>query len=254
MAERDNTPGSAGPPPTDTSQSTSKKTADARPGATLIASSRAGILRGNELDPSFGRLLQHGRAPYQNRPDQDLSYFVRILTNRGKRRTFWGKDLDRALNQAETRPQTGDLIGVRRIAREPITRMEKQRDAQGRVMDELERQGFRARWQVEKVQFFSERARRARLVRDAQVDVSRAVRSEPALRSSFMSIAAAEKYATQTFKDPQERERFMTHLREVLASSIHRGEPVPDIRLRDRQQTTERQGATPPKKRDEPTR
>jgi len=198
--------------------------------------------------------LQHGRAPYQNRPDQDLSYFVRILTNRGKQRTFWGKDLDRAVNQGETRPKIGDLIGVRRIAREPITRMETQRDAQGRVIDEAERQGFRARWQVETVQFFSERARRARLVRDAQVDVSRAVRADPALRSSFMSIGTAEKYAAQTFKDPHERERFMTHLREVLAGSIHRGEPVPDVRMRDRQQTPERQPAAPPKRRDEPTR
>ena len=42
----------------------------------------------------IGRLQAHGRAQYQFRAGEDVSYYLKVLTNRGER-TLWGKDLER---------------------------------------------------------------------------------------------------------------------------------------------------------------
>ncbi len=157
-----------------------------------------------------GRLLGHGRAHYQWRRDQDLSYFVQIQTERGSR-TFWGKDLDRAVSLSRTRPQIGDLVGIRRTPQE----------------------GRRARWEVESPQFFAERARQARLVRDAHTDTQAAVRAHPELRSTFISLRAAEKVAAQRITDPRDRARFVELVREAMATSIARGQPLPELGFKD---------------------
>jgi hypothetical protein len=44
-------------------------------------------------------------------------------------------------------------------------------------------------------------------------------------------------------------------IREAISDSIQRGEPIPDIKLRNKTRTDATQPSTPPKKnRDEPTR
>ena len=70
--------------------------------------------RGGQL--LIGRLTEHGRAAYQFRSGEDLSYYVKLLTSRGER-TLWGKDLERAISVGETQPKVGDLVGARRVGR-----------------------------------------------------------------------------------------------------------------------------------------
>jgi len=106
----------------------------------------------------IGRLKDHGPASYQFRRDEDPSYYVRLLTSRGER-TLWGKDLERALRDGETRPKPGDLIGARRIGRDAVTVTARERDAEGRVIAQEEHHAHRTRWVVEKVTFFAERVR-----------------------------------------------------------------------------------------------
>jgi hypothetical protein len=50
-----------------------------------------------------GRLQGHGSANYQFRSDQDPSYYVRLLTDRGEK-VLWGKDLKRAIESSSTQP------------------------------------------------------------------------------------------------------------------------------------------------------
>src|SRR5487761_264144 len=57
--------------------------------------SRSGPTRTRGGQLLVGRLTEHGRAPYQFRSGEDLSYYVKLLTSRGER-TLWGKDLERA--------------------------------------------------------------------------------------------------------------------------------------------------------------
>lgn len=208
--------------------------------------------RGGEL--LVGRLTAHGRAHYQFRSGEGLSYYVKLLTSRGER-TLWGKDLERAISASETQPKAGDLVGARRVARRAVTITTRQRDAEGRVVRQEEHHAHRTRWVVEKVKFFADRARLARRVRDEQADVRESVRTHPELKSTFLSFRAAEDFADRRIADPTDRARFLELVRTAMTGSIHKGEPLPSVRLRDQRRRSE---GTPPKvpgpKRGEPTR
>lgn len=180
----------------------------------------------------IGRLTDHGVANYQFRRDENSSYYVKVLTSRGVK-VLWGKDLERALVAAETHPKKGDLVGVRRTGREAVTITARRRDSSGRVISEESQVAHRTRWVLEKVQFFAERARLARRVRDEQLDVRQAVRAHPELKSTFLSLRAAEDYAARRISNPEDREKFLTLVREAVAGSIKKGEPLPAVRLRD---------------------
>jgi hypothetical protein len=117
------------------------------------------------------------------------------------------------------------------------------------VIAEEAQLAHRTRWVLEKVQFFAERARLARRVRDEQLDVREAVRAHPELKSTFLSVRAAEEFAAKRIADPKDRDRFMKLVREAVAGSIQKGEPLPAVRLRDRAPTV-----TEPKTPKDPTR
>ena len=221
-------------------------------GASRLATRTLKPTRGGSL--VIGRLTEHGRANYQYRADENASYFVKVLTSRGAK-TLWGKDLERALTSGETRPKVGDLIGARRAGRETVTVTARRRVADGRIVAEEAHYAHRTRWVVEKVQFFAERARLARRLRDEQADVRETVRAHPELKSSFLSVRAAQDFAARRIADPKDRERFLSLMREAMAASIHRGEPLPDVRLRDPVRTQEPAKEKPRQPRpDDPTR
>jgi hypothetical protein len=207
--------------------------------------------RGGQL--LIGKLKEFGDANYQFRAREDTSYYVKLLTSRGER-TLWGKDLKRALTEGETRPKVGDLVGARRIAREAVTVTSRQRDTEGRVTAQEERHAHRTRWVLEKVTFFAERARMARRLRDEQADVRESVRAHPELKSTFLSVRAAEEFAAQRIGNPQDRERFLELVRGAIAGSIHKGEPLPSVQLRDKHQRDTALATSAKPKRDEPTR
>lgn len=224
-----------------------------RPGG-AASERRPDLSRRRGEDLLIGRLIAHGEAKYQYRADQDASYYLKLLTSRGPR-TLWGKDLERALREAETAPRPGDLVGVRRTAREAVTITSRERDAEGRVVSQTERHAHRSRWVVEKVAFFAERARLARRVRDEQVDVRAAVRAHPELRSTFLSVRAAEEFAAGKIRDPADRARFMELIRGAMAGSIQNGEPLPAIRMKTPEgPKADPQRSQPSKTRDDPTR
>lgn len=200
----------------------------------------------------IGRLVAHGRANYQYRADEDPSYYVKLLTSRGPR-TLWGKDLQRALADAETRPQAGDLVGARRTLREAVIVTNRQRNASGEVIAQSERQAHRSHWVVEKVTYFAERARLARQVRDEQVDAKAAVKAHPELRSAFLSVRAAEEFAARKIADPNDRARFMELIRGAMAGSIQNGLPLPTVRMRDTGRAVDKP-SPPTKRREDPTR
>ncbi len=179
-----------------------------------------------------GRLTEHGRANYQFRTDENASYHVKLHTRRGAQ-TLWGKDLERAVSSGETRPKVGELVGARRIGREAVTVTARRRVADGRIVTEEAHHAHRTRWVVEKVQFFAERARLARRLRDEQADVRETMRVHPELKSTFLSVRAAEDFAARRIADPKDRERFLSLMREAMAASIQKGEPLPTVRLRN---------------------
>jgi hypothetical protein len=191
-----------------------------------------------------GRLIEHGVANYEFRSTQDPSYYLKILTNRGER-LLWGKGLKSALDSAQTAPKTGDVIGARRVSRQAVSISKSGQPAETK---------FRTTWEVEKASFFADRARRARLVRDGQTDVRETVRAHPELKSTFLSLRSAEELAAQRIANPADRERFLSLVREAIAGSINRGEPLPEVRLRERTKTAEEKTTQRAPDRDEPTK
>jgi len=211
--------------------------------------------RGQDL--VIGRLQDFGRAPYQFRSGESESYFVKLLTRRGEK-MLWGKDLERALSNSATQPERGDQVGARRSGRDAVTIVAKERDAEGRVVRQSEQLAHRQRWVVEKVQFFAERSRLAQRVRDEQADLRETVRTHPELASTFISLQGAKDLAERRIADPRDRERFLNLVREAMARSIHRGEPLPSVRLntpaRSANRTSQSSEAQRSKGRDAPTR
>ena len=184
------------------------------------------------LEPlTVGRLLAHGHATYQFRQGEAPSYFVRLLTDRGER-ALWGKDLERAIATSATRPQLGDLVGARRVGREAVTVLSRERDGEGRVIAQSEQLAHRNRWVLEKVQFFAERAQLARRVREGQLAARQSVREHPELASTFLTLRGAEQIAERRIADPADRVKFVALVREAIAASIQKGEPLPAVRLK----------------------
>ncbi len=71
---------------------------------------------GQTLAP--GRLVEHGKAPYENDPKNRDSYFVTLENDRGQQHTTWGVDLERAMKDAA--PEIGAKIGLEHAGSETV--------------------------------------------------------------------------------------------------------------------------------------
>ncbi len=179
-----------------------------------------------------GRLIDYGVAAYRHDPHEPISYFVKIETPKGERE-IWGVDLKRALKESLTQPKIGDDIALRAVRRDTVTVQGHERDPHGKVVGQKPLDTHRNRWVVEKREFFAERAAAARTLRDPTVDPKLAARRHPELVGTYLQMHAAQ-IAARQFRDPQDRERFVSHVRTALANAVARGEPLPPVRLKEK--------------------
>jgi hypothetical protein len=89
---------------------------------------------------------------------------------------------------------------------------------------------------------------------DVQADARESVRAHPELKSTFLSLRAAEAFAAQRIADPNDRARCLDLVRHAMAGSIRKGEPPPSVRLRDQRARSEAKPPVATPKREEPTR
>ena len=73
----------------------------------------------NEFTNRGGILVDHGEAPYENKPENRKSYFVTLETSEGQQNTIWGVDLKRAMK--ESAAEIGDRIGLEHKGSQPVT-------------------------------------------------------------------------------------------------------------------------------------
>jgi hypothetical protein len=179
-----------------------------------------------------GRLLDHGRDTYHFDPHEEISYFMRVQTPHGKR-TYWGKDLQRAMDQSLTQPQIGEEIVLKMTGRDNVTVKRRERDSNGTLLKESDLDTHRNRWVIEKREFFEAREAAAAMLRDPQIEPKRAVQSHPQLAGSYLNLHAAE-IAAKTLRDPEDQKKFVTLVRTALADAIERGDPIQPVRLRER--------------------
>jgi hypothetical protein len=189
---------------------------------------------------TLGILVRHGRAPLEFKSEAALSYFVTLDTPRGER-TLWSRGLERALIESRTQPKPGDAIGVRENGIDPLTVTVRVRDREGRVVTQKQTETPRGHWIVEKREFFDERAAAAAALRDPRVSRRAAVRDHPDLLGAYWALDSAGKVATSRIANPESRSRFVALVREALAHTVERGEPLPQAgkELHDRASRSE---------------
>lgn len=181
----------------------------------------------------LGRLVDHGRATYHHESQAAMSYFVKLETPRGER-TVWGVDLERALRESLTQPEPGNLIGLRAVRREAVTVKARERDAEGKVLHEQNLATHRNRWIIEQQSFFATRAAAAEMVRDPKIDARKGVKEHPGLAGTYLYLKGAREVAQRRIRDPEDQRKFVSTVRDALADSVARGEPLPVMRLRQR--------------------
>ena len=197
----------------------------AEPGSTESRS------RGAGKDLIAGRLIDHGREPYNFHPQEEMSYFVRLETPDGKR-LIWGKDLRRALEKSLTQPKIGDEVALRRTGADSVTVKRRERDDTGKLLKETDLATHRNRWVIEKREFFQARESAARVVLDARVAPREAVKQHPELAGTYLNLHAAE-IAARRLRDPEDQKKFVALVRGALADAVARGEPLQPVRLRE---------------------
>jgi hypothetical protein len=211
-----------------------EQTAEARPPGGPTKGSRGARTpdRSAAQELMTGRLIEHGRAPFQHDRHQPMSYFTKIETKQGER-VIWGVDLERAFSESVTKPRVGDDIGLRSVRKDSVTVKATKRDVNGKVIGESDLAALRNRWIVEKREFFEARDAAAKAVRDSRVPPRDAVKAHPELVGTYLQIRAAE-LAAKKLKDPNDRTRFVSTVRAALAESVAQGEPAPRVTLRER--------------------
>jgi hypothetical protein len=185
----------------------------------------------------LGKLVGHGAAPYQGDPEGSNSYFIRIRafeTEAAARRAAlaadesarpidgrstqqsdgrdsggihiaWGTGLKWAIRDSKSHVKVGDIVGVRRVGRQP-----------------LDGGKYQNLWEVEKVQFITRRHLNARKV----VEEYRAARQDgiddPEARALYFIQANAEKLAALRYPNPEDQKRFIAGISRAIERSPER--------------------------------
>ena len=180
-----------------------------------------------------GRLVDHGPAPYQHKPAQPMSYYVRIETERGDQE-IWGVDLERAVRQSLSTPGVGDEVGLRAVGREPVTVIAPRLDPSGREVGRDELGVHRNTWILESKKFMDRRFRMADTFRNASISAAEAVKQFPELEGSYLQLQMAHAGVEQSITGSEAREQFVDHLRAHLAKTIEYGQPLEPVHLKAR--------------------
>jgi hypothetical protein len=179
----------------------------------------------------FGKLLASGEAPYRFQEGASPSCFLRLATDQGER-VLWGKDFPRALAEAQSPPQVGDLVGVQSLGRRPVTVKVPVRGEDGAVSGFEDVAAHRNTWLVEAPAFFEARHAREAALRDPGQSRGDLARSHPELAAAIAWLHLAERLAQSRIADPDDQQRFVAMVREGLAQAVGRSEAIPAPKLR----------------------
>lgn len=94
------------------------------------------------------RIIAHGAAPYQNQPDKQMSYFVRLEAN-GRERTVWGAGLPDALRQSGA--DVGDRIELHNLGKQLVEIEVPVHNSDGKVVGHEQKSVTRNVWQMDVV-------------------------------------------------------------------------------------------------------
>lgn len=181
----------------------------------------------NELD-SFETLVDHGKAPYQHKKENSMSYFA-TLEKDGQERTVWGVGISEALEKSGIRK--GDRIRLEKGNSKPVTVEAKERDENGNITETKQIETHRNEWKATSVEQQQARDAHAEAIRTKSK--RELVRDEPELQNEIVALHVSEKFAEQTPMTKEDKLRFMQQVRETIAKNTSRGHIQPEIKIQE---------------------
>lgn len=165
-----------------------------------------------------GKVVEHGKAPYEHNKDNRESYYVTLENADGEKSTTWGVDLERAME--ESGAKKGDHVELENQGRQPVTVSRPVKDEQGKVVRTEQINTHRNKWDV-----------KAEALQDRERDAKELVREHPDLVNEVAAIKVAEKFSAKL--NEADRDRFMGKVRTQLAGNVSKGQQAPEVKLRE---------------------
>jgi hypothetical protein len=181
-------------------------------------------------NPVQGQLVASGAARYRHDPKAAVSYFITLQTSGGER-TVWGRDLERAIRNSNSRPKVGDEVVLRQEGRDPVTVRIPVKNPDGSTATREESR-YRNRWSVETGEWINARVSLADSVRKREGSPSGQV--HPEVLNALLTVRQAELLAEKHIRSTEHRALFVEAVREHLADRLATGRSIPEATLHDR--------------------
>ena len=135
-----------------------------------------------EVNRLAGKLVEHGKAPYEHNPDNNGSYFVTLENADGQQSTTWGVGLEKAIEESQA--EAGQHVELENLGRKPV-QVEKQiKDEKGNVTGTKTVNSYRNEWAV-----------KAEAIRDSSRDAKELVKEHPDLINEITAVKLAGELA-----------------------------------------------------------
>lgn len=210
--------------PSGTTSKNQSEASTSKTGTTESSSTTQGKNEGAKVEAEekvnklAGKLVEHGAAPYEHKKDNKDNYYVTLENADGKQSTTWGVDLQRAMAESEAQP--GDHIELENLGRKAVTVEKDVKDETGKVVKKETINTFRNSWQV-----------KADAIRDQERPAREIVKEHPDLVNEITAVKLAEKVSQSMNAD--DKERFMSRVRDKLADKVASGEKGPELKIKE---------------------
>ncbi len=172
-----------------------------------------------EVNRLAGKLVEHGKAPYEHNPDNNGSYFVTLENADGQQSTTWGVGLEKAIEESQA--EAGQHVELENLGRKPV-QVEKQiKDEKGNVTGTKTVNSYRNEWAV-----------KAEAIRDSSRDAKELVKEHPDLINEITAVKLAEKFAAANLS-AADQARFMERVRGQVADNVSTGQQAPELKIRE---------------------
>lgn len=191
-----------------------------------------------------GKVVEHGEAKYNFDKDENPSYYVKLATKDGEK-TVWGVDLQRALKDAGAK--AGSEVRLENLGKQAVAVVGTIRDDKNKVVGRGPIDSHRNEWkatilrETEKVLSQGEKMAKAFLDASNARQRSTAVKEFPQLGQAFALLATFEAGLAKPGLSKSESRDFTDQFKDVVASRLERGKPLPTVEVRDSEKEKQRQ-------------
>lgn len=168
-----------------------------------------------------GKLLEHGKAPFEFDKNNKMNYYVKYLDESGKEQITWGLDLERAMQEAGVK--SGEQITLTNEGRKPVEVVENVKNEKGDIVGTKLVKTHRNAWSVAVARDF----------------VNMTSKDFAAKHPDHAGAAMVREFAKKAVNEARnlsdlsakDRARFTQVVDQKLAKKIENGEKVPALKL-----------------------